>query len=91
VWDVETEVEFQAKLDWMDDFVREEIEPIDVLWGGLEYTPLDERLRKIVDPPKQQVRDEGLWACHLGPELGGQGYGQLKLSLMNEILGRPST
>ena len=31
---------------------------------------------------------EGLWATHLGPELGGQGYGQLKLALLNEILGR---
>jgi acyl-CoA dehydrogenase len=30
----------------------------------------------------------GLWACHLGPELGGLGYGQLKLALLNEILGR---
>jgi acyl-CoA dehydrogenase len=29
----------------------------------------------------------GLWACHLGPELGGQGYGQVKLGLINEILG----
>src|SRR5262249_4407657 len=29
-----------------------------------------------------------LWACHLGPDLGGQGYGQVKLALMNEILGR---
>jgi hypothetical protein len=34
------------------------------------------------------VKEQGLWACHLGPELGGQGYGQLKLALMNEILGR---
>jgi acyl-CoA dehydrogenase len=34
------------------------------------------------------VKDNDLWACHLGPELGGQGYGQLKLALMNEILGR---
>jgi acyl-CoA dehydrogenase len=29
-----------------------------------------------------------LWACHLGPELGGQGFGQVKLALMNELLGR---
>jgi len=29
-----------------------------------------------------------MWATHLGPELGGQGYGQLKLALLNEILGR---
>ncbi|WP_410050165.1 acyl-CoA dehydrogenase family protein [Actinomadura sp. CNU-125] len=31
---------------------------------------------------------QGLWATHLGPELGGQGFGQLKLALLNEILGR---
>ena len=43
------------------------------------FTPLDDRLRKVIDPLKQQVRDQGLWATHLGPELGGQGYGQLKL------------
>ena len=29
-----------------------------------------------------------LWACHLGPELGGPGYGQVKLALVNELLGR---
>ena len=34
------------------------------------------------------MRRRGLWATHLGPELGGQGYGQLKLALLNEILGR---
>ena len=37
---------------------------------------------------KQEVRDHDLWAAHLGPELGGKGYGQLKLALLNEILGR---
>src|SRR5581483_3733379 len=31
-----------------------------------------------------------LWATHLGPELGGKGHGQVKLSLLNEILGRSS-
>jgi acyl-CoA dehydrogenase len=30
----------------------------------------------------------GLWSCHLTPEFGGQGYGQVQLALMNEILGR---
>ena len=39
-------------------------------------------------PLQQQVRDHGLWAAHLKPELGGQGYGQVKLALLNEILGR---
>jgi acyl-CoA dehydrogenase len=37
-----------------------------------------------------EVRRQGLWATHLGPDLGGQGYGQLKLALLNEILGRSS-
>jgi acyl-CoA dehydrogenase len=87
-WDFSTEPEFQAKLDWADAFVREEVEPLDALWGGLEYTPPDATLRTVVDPLKQQVREQRLWAPHLGPELGGQGYGQLKLSLLNEILGR---
>ena len=45
---------------------------------------------KFIKPLQQKVKDQGLWACHLGPELGGQGYGQLKLGLMNEKLGRNS-
>ena len=39
---------------------------------------------------KQEVRDQDLWAAHLGPELGGKGYGQVKLALLNEILGTSS-
>jgi len=89
-WDFETEPEFQAKLDWADAFVRDEVEPLDLVWGGLEFTPLDDTRRKVVDPLKQEVRHQRLWATHLGPELGGEGYGQLKLSLLNEILGRSS-
>jgi acyl-CoA dehydrogenase len=87
-WDFETDQEFQTKLDWVDSFVREEVEPIDLVWPGLAYEPPDDTLRSIIDPLKQRVRDEGLWACHLGPELGGKGYGQVKLALLNEILGR---
>ena len=29
MWDFQTEPEFQEKLDWMDTFIREEIEPLD--------------------------------------------------------------
>jgi acyl-CoA dehydrogenase len=87
-WDFETDPEFQEKLDWADEFVREEIEPLDLLFPGLQFTPPTPELRKILDPLKQQVRDQDLWAAHLGPDLGGKGYGQLKLSLLNEILGR---
>jgi acyl-CoA dehydrogenase len=89
-WDFETEPEYQAKLDWADAFVRDEVEPLDLLFPHLVFTPPDDRLRKIIDPLKEEVRNQGLWATHLGPELGGQGYGQLKLCLLNEILGRSS-
>ena len=87
-WDFETDPEYQAQLDWVDEFVREECEPLDLVWPHLQFTPLDENRRKVIDPLKEEVRKRGLWATHLGPELGGQGYGQLKLALLNEILGR---
>src|SRR5690606_30861474 len=44
--------------------------------------------RAILRPLQAKVKEQGLWACHLGPELGGAGYGQVKLALMNETLGR---
>lgn len=91
MWDFSTEPEFQAKLDWMDGFVRDEVEPLDNLTHGSEhtvYSPLSPELAKIVRPLQETVRAQGLWACHLRPELGGQGYGQVKLALINEILGR---
>jgi acyl-CoA dehydrogenase len=89
-WDFSTEPEFQAQLDWMDGFVREEIEPIDLLFSdpGAPYDPGNTTARGITAPLKERVKERGLWACHLGPELGGLGFGQLKLALMNEILGR---
>jgi acyl-CoA dehydrogenase len=87
VWDFSTEPEFEEKLRWIRQFRDEEIEPLDLLYGGRAFHPLDDELRPLVEPLKQAVRDQGLWAAHLGPELGGKGYGQLKLALINEILG----
>src|SRR3954453_15259849 len=87
-WDFETDPEYQTQLDWADAFVRDEIEPLDLVFPGLQFTPPDDRLRKIIDPLKEEVRHHELWATHLGPELGGKGHGQVNLSLLNEILGR---
>ena len=84
-WDFETDPEFQKKLDWIEDFMREEVEPLSHL-GMAAHGPLGRE--KFIKPMQDKVRAQGLWACHLGPELGGQGYGQLKLGLMNEKLGR---
>ena len=86
-WDFETEPEFQKQLDWMEKFVREEVEPLDYLLDS-PYDVRDPKRNKLVRPLQKIVREHKLWACHLEPELGGQGYGQVKLALMNEILGR---
>ena len=91
MWDFSTDPEFAAKLEWMDAFVRDEVEPLDHFTQQTEhvvYAPLSPELAKIVRPLQDRVREQGLWACHLGPELGGQGYGQVKLALINEVLGR---
>jgi acyl-CoA dehydrogenase len=65
--------------------MREEVEPLSHL-GMAAHGPLGRE--KFIKPLQDKVKAQGLWACHLGPELGGQGYGQLKLGLMNEKLGR---
>ena len=36
---------------------------------------------------KEEVKRQGLWAAHLPPDMGGGGFGQVKLGLMHEILG----
>jgi acyl-CoA dehydrogenase len=87
-WDFSTEPEFEAKLAWMRDFVRAEIMPLEVLesqWRGRDGQAL---LAKVTEPLKQEVKRQGLWAAHLPPELGGTGFGQVRLGLMHEILGQ---
>ncbi|MFD3605247.1 acyl-CoA dehydrogenase family protein, partial [Streptomyces sp. NPDC058656] len=88
--DFSIDPDFQAKLDWAAAFVREEVEPLDLLFphGGDPYDTRNTKARAILRPLQDQVREQGLWACHLGPELGGPGYGQVKLAYLNEILGR---
>src|ERR687894_515248 len=82
-WDFSTEPEFQQQLDWMRDFVREEIWPLETIFDELD----DDGFRRAIAPLQARVRERGLWAAHLPPDLGGQGFGQVKLGLMHEILG----
>lgn len=86
-WDFETEPDFQAELDWADAFIRDEVEPLDYVLGS-EWDIHAPLFVRLVRPLQAQVKARRLWACHLGPELGGPGYGQVKLALLNEILGR---
>jgi acyl-CoA dehydrogenase len=80
-WDFSTDPEFERKLEWMRAFVREEIYPIETL--DLDWR----QYRQIIRPLQERVREQGLWAAYLGPDLGGPGYGQVKLGLMHEVLG----
>ena len=86
-WDFETDAGYQEKLDWVDRFLREDVEPLDYVLGDA-YDKTDQRALAVVRPLQQKVREQGLWAAHLKPEMGGQGYGQVKLALLNELLGR---
>lgn len=86
-WDFSTEPEFQKKLDWVAEFCRNEIEPLDLIFPHAVRSR-DPKVKALVKPLQDQVKAEGLWALFLDKELGGPGYGQLKLGLLNEILGR---
>jgi acyl-CoA dehydrogenase len=81
-WDFETEPEFEEKLAWMRGFVKEEIFPIETLNLG------HDQMIRFIKPLQDEVRRRGLWAAHLPSELGGMGFGQVKLGLMHEILGQ---
>ncbi len=80
-WEFSTDPAFQEQLDWMESLVREEIWPLETL--DLDLDGLD----RAMAPLKERVKERGLWAAHLPPELGGRGFGQVKLGLMHEILG----
>jgi acyl-CoA dehydrogenase len=86
-WDFSTDPQWAQQLEWVEDFVRTECEPIDLIVK--ESHDLNDPVRQALIPPLQQiVKQRGLWATHLGPHLGGPGFGQVKLALLNEILGR---
>ena len=82
-WDFSTEPEFQEQLDWMRQFVRDEIWPLETIADELSQEQLD----RVYAPLQEEVKRRGLWAANLPPDLGGQGFGQVKLGLMHEILG----
>lgn len=86
-WSFETDADYQKTLDWVETFVTEEIEPVDLVINHA-WDMEDPLRQKLIPPLQDKVREKGLWATHLGPELGGQGFGQLKLALLNEIIGR---
>ncbi len=88
-WDFSTDPEYQEKLDWVREFISDEVEDLDLsLHHNVVYDKSHPVHTTVLPRLQEQVKAQGLWACHLGPDLGGLGYGQLKLALLNEILGR---
>ena len=90
--DFSVEPEFQEKLDWMEQFVREECETMDLLFPeqGAQFDPDYAAAKRHLKPLQERVKAQGLWACHLGAHLGGPGSGQVKRAWMNGIIGRSS-
>jgi acyl-CoA dehydrogenase len=69
-WDFETETEFQEKLDWMTTFMKKDVWPLEVLVDEFD----GDRFFRVVWSLQDEVKKRGLWATHLPPELGGQGW-----------------
>jgi acyl-CoA dehydrogenase len=88
--DFSIEPAFQIKLDWMRDFVRAKVYPLEYIFDYDKDAPYDiqnQALRKIIKRLQQEVKDRGMWAAHLPAHLGGQGFGAVKLTYINELFG----
>src|SRR5262249_50317248 len=64
-WDFSTDPEFQEQLDWMREFVRAEVWPIETVFDELG----EEGWKRAIRPLQEQVKERGLWAAHLPPDL----------------------
>ncbi|MBC3192165.1 acyl-CoA dehydrogenase family protein [Pseudonocardia sp. C8] len=81
-WDFDTDPETAAELAWIREFIDTKAIPLESL--ELDVDEFDRAAAPLIE----EVKDRGLWAAHLPPEHGGTGRGQLRLALMNEIVGR---
>jgi alkylation response protein AidB-like acyl-CoA dehydrogenase len=76
-WDFSTEPEFQKKLDWVDQFCKNEIEPLSYVFP-YAIRARHPKVRALVKNLQDQIKAQGLWAIFLDKELGGPGYGQAR-------------
>lgn len=55
MWDFETDPEYQAKLDWVDEFMTAEVEPLDL--ATLDPSDkLNPEVMAVLRPLQQRVR-----------------------------------
>jgi acyl-CoA dehydrogenase len=75
-WDFTTDPEFAATLDWVEEFVREEIDPLSYVIK--DWRDFDDPVRMELIPPLQQiVKDKGLFSAHAPKEYGGAEFTEL--------------
>ena len=86
-WDFSTDPEFQKKLDWVEDLCKTKIAPLDYVFPYAIRSPIP-KVKALAREIQDEIKEQGLWALFLDEELGGPGFGQLKLGLLNEIIGR---
>jgi acyl-CoA dehydrogenase len=80
-WAFAADPEFQRELGWVDEFMKTQVWPLEVL------DVQDDQFEVVLRALQREVKARGLWAAHLPPELGGQGLGQVALAQLNEIIG----
>ena len=56
-WDFETDPEFQKKLDWIEEFMTEKVEPLSNLTGAMRTPGFRE---KFIKPLQDEVKKQGL-------------------------------
>jgi acyl-CoA dehydrogenase len=93
MWEFETEPEFQEKLDWMDRFVREEVESLDALWHGQAFArPIDptevHRVTVARSLLKQGRTAEGVWPSEWLPARQAQAREKFAEYLEHEVASR---
>src|SRR5437868_15314441 len=87
-WDFCTDPDVQARLDWADRFVAEEIEPVEwLLYDVIDVGRPEGSIGELIEEWRQEVKDRHLYAAHLPPEQGGAGFGEVTLALLNEVIG----
>ena len=88
-WDFSTEPEFQKKLDWVEEFCKEEVEPLEYVFPYAVRSP-DPHVKAYVRGLQQQVKDQGLWAIFLvlprTYDPGTRAYGNLYNNLLDYVI-----
>ena len=85
-WDFSTEPEYQGKLDWVEQFCREEVDPLDLSSPTRRARGSRRRLLVRGTPAAGQGPGAVGDVPRRGP--GGPGLRAAQLGLLNEILGR---